>query len=119
MRISKILLICGLILLPSCSFNINQEDVDKVKETFSNQLSSLYDEGKELLSNLSFEKAKSNAIHIATIVKDNWRQLAKVNGCSNVEIERMKSAFEDESIFIKQNKKNEKEIDIDKFLKSY
>lgn len=69
--------------------------------------------------NLSFEKAKSNAIHIATIVKDNWRQLAKVNGCSNVEIERMKSAFEDESILIKQNKKNEKEIDIDKFLKSY
>lgn len=69
--------------------------------------------------NLSFEKAKSNAIHIATIVKDNWRKLAKVNGCSNVEIERMKSAFEDESILIKQNKKNEKEIDIDKFLKSY
>jgi len=31
----------------------------------------------------------------------------------------MKSAFEDESILIKQNKKNEKEIDIDKFLKSY
>lgn len=69
--------------------------------------------------NLSFEKAKTNAIHIATIVKDNWRKLAKVNGCSNVEIERMKSAFEDESILIKQNKKNEKEIDIDKFLKSY
>lgn len=69
--------------------------------------------------NLSFEKAKTNAIHIATIVKDNWRKLAKVNGCSNAEIERMKSAFEDESILIKQNKKNEKEIDIDKFLKSY
>lgn len=47
--------------------------------------------------NLSFEKAKTNAIHIATIVKDNWRNLAKVNGCSNAEIERMKSAFEDES----------------------
>ncbi len=69
--------------------------------------------------NLSFEKAKTNAIHIATIVKDNWRKLAKVNGCSNVEIERMKSAFEDESVLIKQNKKQEKELDIDKFLKSY
>lgn len=69
--------------------------------------------------NLSFEKAKNNAIHIATIVKDNWRKLAKVNGCSNAEIERMKSAFEDESILIKSNKKNEKDINITNFLRSY
>ena len=50
--------------------------------------------------NLSLEKAKNNAMRIATVVKNNWRNLAKVNGCSNAEIERMKKAFEDESILI-------------------
>ena len=69
--------------------------------------------------NLSFEKARSNAIRIAQVVKDNWKKLAEANGCSNVEIERMKSAFEDESILIKHNKKAEKTMNIDNFLRTY
>ncbi len=47
--------------------------------------------------NLSLAKAKENAIRISTIVKNNWKTLAKSNGCSNAEIERMKKAFEDET----------------------
>ena len=69
--------------------------------------------------NLSFEKARSNAIRIVQVVKDNWKKLAKANGCSNVEIERMESAFEDESILIKHNKKAEKTMNIDNFLRTY
>ena len=69
--------------------------------------------------NLSFEKARSNAIRIAQVVKDNWKKLAEANGCSNVEIERMKSTFEDESILIKHNKKAEKTMNIDNFLRTY
>ena len=69
--------------------------------------------------NLSFEKARSNAIRIAQVVKNNWKKLAKANGCSNVEIERMESAFEDESILIKHNKKAEKTMNIDNFLRTY
>ena len=48
--------------------------------------------------NLSLAKAKENAIRISTIVKNNWKTLAKSNGCSNAETERMKKAFEDETI---------------------
>ena len=48
--------------------------------------------------NLPLDKAKENAIRISTIVKNNWKTLAKSNGCSNAEIERMKKAFEDETI---------------------
>ena len=69
--------------------------------------------------NLSLEKAKNNAMRIATVVKNNWRNLAKVNGCSNAEIERMKKAFEDESILIKPGKKLEKDIKIEDYLSSY
>ena len=69
--------------------------------------------------NLSLTKAKENAIRIATVVKDNWRSLAKANGCSNAEIEKMKKAFEDETILIKPNKKIEKDINIQDYLRSY
>ena len=69
--------------------------------------------------NLSLEQAKNNAMRIATVVKNNWRNLAKVNGCSNAEIERMKKAFEDESIFIKPGKKLEQDIKIEDYLRLY
>ena len=69
--------------------------------------------------NLSLDKAKENAIRIATVVKDNWKTLAKSNGCSNAEIERMKKAFEDETIIMKPNKKIEKDINIEDYLKLY
>ena len=69
--------------------------------------------------NLSMEKAKDNAIRIATMVKDKWRNLAKLNGCSNAEIERMKNAFEDKTILMKPNKKIKKDIEIEKYLRSY
>lgn len=69
--------------------------------------------------NLSMEKAKENAIRIATVVKDNWKNLAKSNGCSNAEIERMKGAFEDESILLRPNKKIEHNVKIDEYLRSY
>ena len=69
--------------------------------------------------NLSLDKAKENAIRIATVVKDNWKTLAKSNGCSNAEIERMKKAFEDETIIMKPNKKIEKDINIEDYLRLY
>ena len=69
--------------------------------------------------NLSLDKAKENAIRIATVVKDNWKTLAKSNGCSNVEIEGMKKAFEDETIIMKPNKKIEKDINIEDYLRLY
>ena len=43
----------------------------------------------------------------------------KSNGCTNAEIEKMRRAFEDESILIKTNKKVEKNIKIEDYLKSY
>ena len=69
--------------------------------------------------NLSLNKAKENAIRIATVVKDNWKTLAKSNSCSNAEIERMKKAFEDETIIMKPNKKIEKDINIEDYLRLY
>lgn len=69
--------------------------------------------------NLSMEKAKENAMRIAIAVKDNWRNLAKANGCSNAEIERMKNAFEDESVLARPNKKVEKDIKIEDYLRLY
>ena len=69
--------------------------------------------------NLSLDKAKENAIRIATVVKDNWKTLAKSNGCSNAEIEKMKKAFEDETIIMKPNKKIEKDINIEDYLRLY
>ena len=69
--------------------------------------------------NLTLEKAKKNAIRIARVVKDNWKNIAKANGCTNAEIEKMRRAFEDESILIKTNKKIEKNIKIEDYLKSY
>ena len=68
---------------------------------------------------ISLDKAKVNAIRIATVVKDNWKTLAKSNGCSNAEIERMKKAFEDETIIMKPNKKIEKDINIEDYLRLY
>lgn len=47
---------------------------------------------------LDKSKAKENAIRIASTVRDNWQKIAKQNGCSQVEIEYMKGAFEDKSI---------------------
>lgn len=69
--------------------------------------------------NLTLEKAKENASKIAAVVKDNWKNIAKSNGCTNAEIEKMRRAFEDESILIKTNKKVEKNIKIEDYLKSY
>ena len=48
--------------------------------------------------NLPLEKAKNNATRIAAVVMNNWRRLAKLNGCSASEIERMQPAFEDKFV---------------------
>ena len=49
--------------------------------------------------NVPPDKAKDNVSRISAVVKQNWKNIAKRNGCTQIEIERMKNAFEDESIW--------------------
>lgn len=62
MNLKKLVILSCLIFTTSCSFNIAKENVDKVKEIFDEQLTNLYElykaNGKEFLSELSFEKAE-------------------------------------------------------------
>lgn len=69
--------------------------------------------------NLSFEKAKNNAIKIATIVKDNWQRIAKQNGCSQAEIEMMKNAFEDKNILKTKEKNETRQRELKDFVNDY
>ena len=42
MKLLKILLVCFICFLTSCSFDISKDDVDKAKAVFSEQLDNLY-----------------------------------------------------------------------------
>jgi len=68
---------------------------------------------------LPFEKAKENAIRIATVVKDNWEKMAKRNGCSPAEIESMRSAFEDKGIYQTRRNENTQKMEIDRYFSDY
>ena len=62
MKLLKVVIISLMMFLVSCSFDITKNDVDKIKDVFSEQLDNLYElyetGAKSILSDLSAEKAE-------------------------------------------------------------
>jgi len=79
MKVIKILMMCSLIVLTSCSFNITKDDVDKVKDVFSKQLDNLYQlyesGAKDILSDLSVEKAEEMLNGLLSKIPDDKKEL--------------------------------------------
>ena len=80
MKIVKLLMISSmLLLLPACSFDINKNDVDKVKEVFSEQLDNLYylyeNNVKDILKDFSLEKAENMLNDILASIPEDKKEL--------------------------------------------
>lgn len=79
MIIFKVLIVCLGLVLTSCSFDISQNDVDKAKEVFSEQLDKLYalyeDQGKKILDDLTIENAKSMLNDIMEKIPEDKKEL--------------------------------------------
>lgn len=75
-KIAKIIVVCGLILMTSCSFNINKNEIEKVTENINKQIDVICEESKTLLSNLSFEKAEEILEGIMEKIPEDKKQIA-------------------------------------------
>ena len=49
--------------------------------------------------NISLDKAKQNIKNIYNVIQSNWKLLAKSEGISEYEINMMKNAFDDKSVY--------------------
>lgn len=80
MNLVKVLSIVCLLLLPACSFDVKQEDVDKVKDVFNEQLDNLYylyeTKGKDLLANLTFDNAKKMLDGVLDKIPEDKKEIA-------------------------------------------
>lgn len=78
-KLSALILGCA-ILLTSCSFDITKDDVENAKHVFSEQIDNLYElyenGGKEILSNLSIDKAKEMVNDIIEKIPEDKKELA-------------------------------------------
>jgi len=79
MRIIKFCIIGLILLLTSCSFDITQDDVNKAKDIFSEQIDKLYElyetSGKEILSDLSIEKAEGMLNDMLAKIPEDKKEL--------------------------------------------
>lgn len=79
MGIFKVLIVFIGLLLTSCSFDITQNDVDKAKEVFSEQLDKIYaiyeDQGKKILNDLTIDNAKNMLNDIMTKIPEDKKEL--------------------------------------------
>lgn len=80
MRIIKTFIVGLALILTSCSFNITEDNVNKVKDVFSEQIDNLYqlytNGTKEILSDLSVEKAEEMLNNILSKIPDEKKELA-------------------------------------------
>ena len=79
MKILKILVISFALVLTSCSFDITQNEVDKVKEVFSEQLDKLYylyeNNVKDIMEDFSLEKAENMLNDILANIPEDKKEL--------------------------------------------
>lgn len=79
MRILKTFVISLMLVLTSCSFNITEEHVDKVKNVFSEQLDNLYqlyeNGAKDILADLSVEKAEEMLNGVLAKIPEDKKEL--------------------------------------------
>lgn len=80
MKIIKILIISLCLFLSACSFDITKNDVDKVKEVFSDQLDNLYylyeNNVKDILKDFSLEKAENILNDALESIPEDKKELA-------------------------------------------
>ena len=79
MKILKILVVSSVLILTSCSFNITQNEVDKVKDVFSEQLDKLYylyeNNVKDIMEDFSLEKAENVLNDILASIPEDKKEL--------------------------------------------
>ena len=79
MRIITILVVSFGLFLTSCSFDITKNDVDKVKDIFSEQLDNLYylyeNNVKDIVKDFSFQKAEKMMNEILSSIPDDKKEL--------------------------------------------
>lgn len=79
MKILKLLVISFALVLTSCSFDITQNEVDKVKEVFSEQLDKLYylyeNNVKDIMEDFSLEKAENMLNDILASIPEDKKEL--------------------------------------------
>lgn len=80
MKIIKVLIISLCVFLSACSFDITKNDVDKVKEVFSEQLDNLYylyeNNVKDILKDFSLEKALNILNDVLESIPEDKKELA-------------------------------------------
>ena len=79
MEILKKFLLISLIFLTSCSFELNDQEIDKAKEVFSEQLNNLYeiceDTGKKIGTDISFEKANGMLEKVISTIPEEDKEI--------------------------------------------
>lgn len=79
MKLLKILVISLTLVLASCSFNLTQDDVNKAKDVFSEQLDNLYalyeNGAKNILSDFSIEKAETMLNDVLAKIPEDKKEL--------------------------------------------
>lgn len=75
----KILIVVSVLLLAACSFDITKNDVDKVKDIFSEQLDNLYylyeNNVKDILKDFSLEKAETMLNDVLASIPEDKKEL--------------------------------------------
>lgn len=79
MRFFSLIVVSCALMLTSCSFDITKDDVDRVKDIFAEQVDKLYNlyetSGKEILSDLSIDKAEDMLNDLLAKIPEDKKEL--------------------------------------------